>query len=47
VGASAVQTGTINMVEPTASIRILKEIEDLMEQLSIKNLNDIRGKLQI
>ncbi len=47
VGASAVQIGTINMVEPTASIRILKEIKDLMSELNIDSLNDIRGKLKI
>ncbi|MCK4765693.1 MAG: dihydroorotate dehydrogenase [Candidatus Aminicenantes bacterium] len=46
-GASAVQTGTINMVEPTASVRILKEIEVLMTQLKIKNLNEIKGELRI
>jgi len=47
VGASAVQTGTINMVEPTASIRILKEIKGLMNELNIDSLNDVRGKLKI
>jgi len=46
VGAAAVQTGTINMVEPTASVRILKEIEALMDELGIKNLNDIKGVLK-
>jgi dihydroorotate dehydrogenase (NAD+) catalytic subunit len=46
-GAAAVQTGTINMVEPTASVRILREIEDLMTTLKIKNLKEIKGELKI
>ena len=46
VGAHAVQTGTINMVEPGASIRIIKEIEELMTQLKITHLSEIRGKLK-
>lgn len=45
-GASAVQTGTVNMVEPCASIRIIAEIEAAMKELGIKNLTEIRGKLR-
>ena len=44
-GASAVQTGTINMVEPGASLRILEEIEYWMKKLKIENLDEIKGKL--
>lgn len=44
-GASAVQTGTINMVEPCASVRIIKELEAAMNQLNINHLNEIKGKL--
>jgi len=47
VGASAVQTGTINMVEPCASVRIIDEIESLMKELKIKNLNEIKGALKV
>lgn len=46
-GASAVQTGTINMIEPAASVRILKEIEEIMTDLDIKNLQEIKGELKI
>lgn len=46
VGASAVQTGTINMVEPCASVRIIEEIEEEMRQLNITNLNEIKGTFQ-
>lgn len=45
-GAAAVQTGTINMIEPAASVRILREIEEMMLELGIKNLNEIRGELK-
>lgn len=46
-GSAAVQTGTINMIEPGASVRILREIEDLMSELKIKNLHEIKGELKI
>ncbi len=46
-GASAVQTGTINMVEPGASIRILDEIKLAMKELKIENLEEIRGQLKV
>lgn len=46
-GASAIQTGTINMIEPCASVRIIKELEKEMKELDIKNLNEIKGKLEI
>ncbi|MCK4829677.1 nitronate monooxygenase [bacterium] len=45
-GATAVQIGTINLVEPAASIRIIKEIKETMEQLEIANLKELTGKLQ-
>ena len=45
-GAAAVQTGTVNMVEPGASVRIIKEIETEMIALGITNLNEIKGKLE-
>jgi dihydroorotate dehydrogenase (NAD+) catalytic subunit len=47
VGAAAVQTGTINMVEPSASLRIINETAGLMKQLNINNLNEIKGALTL
>ncbi|MCP5053085.1 MAG: dihydroorotate dehydrogenase, partial [bacterium] len=44
-GAAAVQTGTINMVEPDASVRIIREIESMMKELNIKNLSEIKGAI--
>jgi len=45
-GAAAVQTGTINMVEPRASVRIIKELEEAMNELNINHLSEIKGKLE-
>jgi len=45
VGASAVQTGTINLVEPGASLRILREMKDEMHRLGIGALDQLRGTL--
>jgi dihydroorotate dehydrogenase len=44
--AAAVQIGTINFCEPAAAVRILHEIEIEMDKLGIKNLSELRGKLQ-
>jgi dihydroorotate dehydrogenase (NAD+) catalytic subunit len=46
-GAAAVQTGTVNMVEPYASIRIIAEMESLMKELHINDLNEIKGALKV
>jgi dihydroorotate dehydrogenase (NAD+) catalytic subunit len=46
VGAAAVQIGTINFCEPAAAVRILGELEKEMKKLQIKNLSEIRCKLQ-
>ncbi len=46
-GAAAVQTGTVNIVEPTGSVRIINETMELMDQLKIKSLEEIRGGLKI
>lgn len=46
-GAAAVQTGTINMVEPTASVRIIQELELAMEELNIHTIQEIKGALKV
>ncbi len=40
-GASAVQLGTINFVNPNASTEILQGITDYCEKMNIKNINDL------
>ncbi len=46
VGASAVQVGTVNFYDPAGAARIVTEIEAEMERLKIRDLSEIRGKLQ-
>ena len=46
VGASAVQIGSVNFIEPAAAVRIISEIEEEMERLHIRDLTEIRGKLE-
>lgn len=45
-GAHAVQTGTVNLIEPGASVRIIHEIETEMNRLGIQDLESIRGALK-
>jgi dihydroorotate dehydrogenase (NAD+) catalytic subunit len=45
-GASAVQTGTVNIIEPTGSVRIISETRALMEKMNIHHLKEIRGCLR-
>lgn len=42
-GASAIEVGTANMVDPYACLNIIKGIENFMMNENIKNLNEIRG----
>jgi len=46
-GAAAIQTGTVNIVEPTGSVRIINETRELMDKLKINKLEEIRGCLEI
>ena len=42
-GATSVGIGTVNMIEPSAGLRIIKEIEDYMLKHQIQNLSSIIG----
>ncbi len=42
-GASAVGVGTANLTDPCAPVRILAELEKLMRDLSITDINTVRG----
>ena len=46
-GAAAVQTGTVNIVEPAGSVRIINETRELMDKLNISNFDEIRGEIEI
>ncbi len=45
VGASAVQTGTVNLVQPGASARIVREIGDEMARLGISSIQELKGSM--
>ena len=42
-GASAVQIGTINFVNPLAGKEIIKEVEEFCIEQGIKNISEIIG----
>jgi len=44
-GASAVQVGTANFVNPRATMDIIDEIRDFMQEQDIPQLNDLVGSL--
>jgi dihydroorotate dehydrogenase (NAD+) catalytic subunit len=46
-GATAVQVGTANFVNPTAMITIIEEIEEYMQQYQIKRIQDIVGQVRL
>jgi dihydroorotate dehydrogenase (NAD+) catalytic subunit len=45
-GASAVQVGTANFVDPRASERLVSELERRLSELSILKISEIQGLLQ-
>ncbi|HZX35704.1 MAG TPA: dihydroorotate dehydrogenase [Thermodesulfobacteriota bacterium] len=45
-GASAIQVGTANFLDPEASIKVLEGIEDYMKRHSIKRVGEITGSLR-
>ena len=44
-GASAVQVGTLNLVEPCGALRVIREIEGYMRRHDIASLEELRGSL--
>ncbi|SFL39967.1 dihydroorotate dehydrogenase [Proteiniphilum acetatigenes] len=44
-GATAVQVGTYNFIDPTASVKIVDGINDYLERYHIASVNDIVGKM--
>ena len=43
-GASAVAVGCQNLVDPYACVKIIKEMNDILDDMNIKDINDIVGK---
>jgi len=46
VGASAVQVGTANFIDPRASERLVDGLEKLCSESKITNINHLRGKFE-
>ncbi len=46
VGARAIEVGTANLVNPDATVRIIREIEDYCRDKKIKKIEEIIGTLQ-
>ncbi len=47
VGANAVQLGTLNFINPVASIKILEEIEEYCINMGINKISDLTGSFEI
>ncbi len=47
VGASAVQVGTANFIDPQASIKIIAGIEDYLKRNKMKDLRELVGSLRV
>jgi dihydroorotate dehydrogenase (NAD+) catalytic subunit len=45
-GASAVQLGTVNFYDPTASMRIVDQLPEAMQTLGAQNITDVIGTLR-
>lgn len=46
-GATAVQAGTVNFIDPQAPLKIINEIEKYLEEKQIKSIKQLIGKLEI
>lgn len=46
-GATAVQVGTANLIDPYASKKIIEDLPRVMNELNIKNLNEIIGRAHL
>ena len=45
-GATAVATGTANLVDPKAPVRIIEEMRSVMEKLGADDINSLRGIIE-
>lgn len=46
-GATAVQIGTANFVDPSATIKIIEGIKEYLNRHNINNINELIGSLQM
>jgi dihydroorotate dehydrogenase (NAD+) catalytic subunit len=47
VGASAIQIGTANFIDPTAVLKIIAGIENYLSSHGIRDINELIGTLRI
>ena len=47
VGATAIQVGTANFINPRAMVEIIEGLKIFLQQRGIKNINEIRGSLKL
>ena len=45
-GATAVATGTANLVDPKAPVRIIEEMRSVMEKMGVDDINSLRGIIE-
>lgn len=45
-GATAVSVGAMNFVDPCTTIRVIKGIEEYMEQYQVENLTELIGAVR-
>ena len=46
-GASAIQVGTANFIDPLATVKIIDGIDEYLNRHKISSINDIIGGLQM
>ena len=46
-GASAVMTGTANILDPEASVRIIEQLKQYAKQMGIKKISSLTGALEV
>ncbi|MEN9919073.1 MAG: hypothetical protein RL662_1509 [Bacteroidota bacterium] len=46
-GSSAIQVGTYNFIDPTASVKIVAGIQNYLDKHNIKHISDLVGQLKI
>ncbi len=46
-GASAVMVGTMNLVNPDATVRVIKGLDEYAKKMKINNITDIIGQLKV
>ncbi|GAB6036617.1 dihydroorotate dehydrogenase [Fundidesulfovibrio butyratiphilus] len=47
VGARAVQIGTANFLRPDTAFRLVEQVAELMAELGLERLEDLRGRLEV